>query len=65
MNKGQFRALELSGDELDNFIRRLVDKIYGQIWGDRAGSPDEAAIRSRLENSIIEALKEYAEYRSE
>lgn len=65
MSMKKFKTLELSGNELDNLIGRMVDKIYNQIWGDKADNPDEAAIRSRLENSIIEALKEYADYRSE
>ena len=55
--------MELSGEELDNFINRLVDRIYDEIWADISIGPEEQEVKIRLAKSIIEALKEYAEYR--
>jgi len=63
--KRKFKSLELSGKELDSFIGKLVDKLYNQIWADLAVGPEEAVIKERLRHSIIEALKEYAEYKSD
>ncbi len=64
VKKKRFKALELSGEELDGFISKLVDKLYSQIWADAAIGQDEAAVKERLGKSIVEALREYAEYRS-
>ena len=62
--KRKFKPLQISGDELDSFIGQLVEKLYNQIWADLAVGPDETAIKKRLRQSIVEALKEYAGYTS-
>jgi len=63
--KPKFRSLELAGEELDSFIGNLVDKVYGQVWANVGSGSDEATIKDRLQKSIIEALKEYADYKSD
>ncbi len=63
--KNNYKQLEISGVELDQFIKKLVDKLYNQIWSDISIGTDEAIVKERLEKSIIEALKEYAVYRSD
>ncbi len=63
--KQEFRSLELAGEELDSFIGNLVDKLYGQVWANVGSGSDEATIKDRLQKSIIEALKEYADYQSD
>lgn len=64
-DKEEYKALELSGTELDSFIKNLVNRLYSQIWSDLAIGPDEILIKERLKKSVIEALKEYAEYKSD
>lgn len=64
-DKEKYKALEISGAELDNFIKGLVDRLYRQIWSDMAVGPDEIVIKERLQKSIIEALKEYAGYKTD
>lgn len=64
-NKDKFKALELSGAELDQFIKKLVNRLYDQMWSDVSIGPDEVIIKERLEKSIVEALKEYAIYRAD
>lgn len=61
--KDDFKPMELSGQELDNFIKRLVDRIYDEIWADISIGSEEQEVKKRLAKSIIEALKEYAEYK--
>ena len=61
----KYKSLELSGAELDHFIRKLVDRLYDQVWSDVSIGPDETIIKERLEKSIVEALKEYANYRAD
>lgn len=61
-DKRKYKPLELSGEELDNFIANLVEKLYNKIWADLSIGPDESIIKERLRQSIIEALKEYAGY---
>ena len=61
----KFKALQLSGEELSDFIGKLVEKLYDQVWAGAAAGPDETAVKRRLESSIIEALKEYAGYQSD
>jgi len=61
----KFKSLELSGAELDQFIKGLVNKLYDRIWSDISIGTDEAIIKERLKRSIVEALKEYAEYRND
>ena len=63
--KKKIRSLELAGEELDSFIKDLVGKLYGEIWADLSVGPDEAVIKERLKESIIEALREYVEYKSD
>ena len=63
--KDKYKSLELSGAELDDFISKLADKLYDQIWSDIAVGPDEVTIKERLKKSIVQALQEYAEYRSD
>jgi hypothetical protein len=62
-NKNDFKPMELSGQELDNFIKKLVDRIYDEIWADISIGTEEQEVKKRLAKSIIEALKEYAEYK--
>ena len=64
-DKDKYKALEISGAELDSFIKSLVDRLYKQIWSDMAIGPNEVVIKERLQKSIIEALKEYAGYRTD
>lgn len=61
--KNDFKPMELSGQELDDFVMKLVDRIYNEIWADVTVGSEEQKIRERLTKSIIEALKEYAEYK--
>jgi hypothetical protein len=63
--KDDYKSLEISGAELDQFIKDLVTRLYNQIWADISVGPDETVIKERLEKSIIEALKEYAIYRAD
>ncbi|MCD6162902.1 MAG: hypothetical protein J7K40_10880 [candidate division Zixibacteria bacterium] len=62
--KRKFKPLELSGEELDNFITNLAEKLYNQIWADLTVGSDEIVIKERLRQSIIEALKEYTGYKT-
>jgi hypothetical protein len=61
--KNDFKPMEISGQELDSFIKKLVDRIYDEIWADISIGPEEQEVKKRLTKSIIEALKEYAEYK--
>ncbi len=61
----KYKALELSGAELDQFLKKLVNRLYDQMWSDVSIGPDEIIIKERLGKSIVEALKEYAIYRSD
>lgn len=63
--KDEYKSLELSGAELDNFIKKLADKLYAQIWSNSTISSNELIIKENLRKSIVLALKEYAEYRSD
>jgi hypothetical protein len=63
--KDKYKSLELSGAELDNFIKKLADKLYEQVWANTAIGTDELIIKENLKQSIVLALKEYAEYRSD
>jgi len=63
--KDKYKSLELSGAELDNFIKRLADKLYEQIWSNTTIGSNELIIKENLRKSIILALKEFAEYRSD
>ncbi|OQX92484.1 MAG: hypothetical protein B6D58_02690 [candidate division Zixibacteria bacterium 4484_95] len=61
--KNDFKPIEFSGQELDDFIKKLVNRIYDEIWADVTVGSEEQKIRERLTKSIIKALKEYAEYK--
>ena len=63
--KDKYKSLELSGAELDNFIKRLADKLYEQIWSNTAIGSNELIVKENLRKSIVLALKEFAEYRSD
>lgn len=63
MTSDDFKSIELSGKELDEFIKKIVDRVYDDIWSDLPSGMDRKAIKGRLKKSIIAALKEYAEYR--
>jgi hypothetical protein len=64
-DKNKFKSLELTGAELDDFIAKLVNRLYDQIWADASIGIDEIVIKERLQRSIIEAMKEYAIYRAD
>ena len=61
-DKNEFKSLEISGAELDRFVKTLVDRLYRQIWSDLSIGNDEVIIKERLQKSIIAALEEYAGY---
>ncbi|MCP4584083.1 MAG: hypothetical protein GY839_20920 [candidate division Zixibacteria bacterium] len=61
----KYKSLEISGPELDSFIKKLADRLYNQIWSDMAIGPNEVIIKDCLKKSIIQALKEYAEFRTD
>lgn len=61
----KYKSLELSGAELDLFIKKLVNRLYERMWSDVSIGNDEIIVKERLEKSIIEALKEYAIYRAD
>jgi tRNA U54 and U55 pseudouridine synthase Pus10 len=61
----EFKSLEISGVELDRFVKNLVDKLYHEIWSDISIGHDEVIIKERLNKSIIAALEEYAGYRAD
>jgi len=63
--KAKYKSLELSGAELDNFIKKLADKLYVQIWSNTTIGSKELIIKENLRKSIVLALKEFAEYRSD
>ena len=65
VKKNKYKSLELSGVELDDFIKKLVNRLYDKIWADVSIGNDEAVIKERLKQSIIEAMKEYAIYRAD
>ena len=63
--KDKYKSLEISGAELDNFIKKLADRLYEEIWSSTAIGTKELIIKENLRKSIVLALKEYAEYRSD
>jgi hypothetical protein len=63
--KDKYKSLELSGAELDNFINKLANKLYAEIWSTTAIGTNELIIKENLRKSIVLALQEYAEYRSD
>lgn len=58
MNKREkYITLELSGDNLDRFIRDLMEKILTEFWPKIPDGDDREMIKSRLEKSILNALE--------
>lgn len=58
MNKREkYITLELSGDNLDRFIRELREKILTEFWPKIPDSDEREMIKSRLEKSILNALE--------
>lgn len=58
MNKREkFIALEFSGENLDQFVSDLKDKILSEFWPEIPQGENRNQIEARLEKSILNALK--------
>jgi len=65
MNENKkYKQLELTGNELDAFIERLVERLYNDIWSGISDGPGEDTVKGKLRESIIEALNEYADFQA-
>jgi len=60
-NNLKYKQLEVAGAELDRLIDRLVDKLYTDIWSGIADGPGANEVKSKLRQSIIDALNDHAD----
>ncbi len=56
-----FVPLEISGDDLEDFVANLRDKLFKEFWSDIADDSKKELIKSRLTKNIVSALKSRSE----
>ncbi len=51
-----FVPLEISGDDLEDFVAQLRDKLFNEFWSDITDDEKKEMIKSRLTKNIVFVL---------